>query len=44
MELRKKSSSEATITQNKRIVKNFTDWLGAVSIKDIKRVDIITAL
>ena len=42
--LRKRSSSEATITQNKRIIKNITNWLGNVAIKDINRIDIITAL
>jgi integrase len=42
--LREKSSSTATITQNKRILKNITDWLGNIAIKDIKRVDIISAL
>lgn len=44
IDLRKKSSSDATIIQNKRILKNITDWLGDVPIKDIKRVDIISAL
>ncbi|PHO12060.1 integrase [Malaciobacter marinus] len=44
IDLRKKSSSTATITQNKRILKNITDWLGNIAIKDIKRVDIISAL
>jgi len=44
IELRKKSSSEATIIQNKRILKNISDWLGSVAIKDIKSVNIITAL
>lgn len=44
IELRKKSSSESTITQNKRILKNITDWLGNIAIKDVKRVDIISAL
>ena len=44
IDLRKKSSSTATITQNKRILKNITVWLGNVAIKDIKRVDIISAL
>ncbi|RXK05391.1 tyrosine-type recombinase/integrase [Halarcobacter bivalviorum] len=44
IDLRKKSSSIATITQNKRILKNITDWLGNIAIKDIKRVDIISAL
>lgn len=44
IELRKKSSSDATVIQNTRILKNITNWLGSVAIKDIKRVDIITAL
>ena len=44
IELRKKSSSEATIMQNVRILKNITNWLGNIAIKDIKRVDIINAL
>lgn len=44
IELRKKSSSEATITQNKRIIKNITNWLGPIAIKDIKRADVIGAL
>jgi len=44
IDLRKKSSSTATITQNKRILKNITDWLGNIAIKDIKRVDIINVL
>lgn len=44
IDLRKKSSSTATITQNKRILKNITDWLGNIAIKDIKRADIISAL
>lgn len=44
IDLRKKSSSTAIITQNKRILKNITDWLGNIAIKDIKRVDIISAL
>ena len=34
LELRKKSKSEATIIQNKRILKNITIWLGNISIKD----------
>ena len=38
IELRKKSSSEATIIQNKRILKNISDWLGSVAIKDIKQL------
>ena len=38
LDLRKKSSSTATITQNKRILKNITDWLGNIAIKDIKRL------
>jgi integrase len=44
IELRKKSSSDATVIQNKRIIKNITDWLGRVAIKDIKRIDIINIL
>lgn len=44
LELRKRSTSEATITQNERIIKNITNWLGTVAIKDIKRTDIIFAL
>ena len=44
IDLRKKSSSIATITQNKRILKNITDWLGNIAIKDIKRADIISVL
>lgn len=44
IDLRKKSSSTATITQNKRILKNITDWSGNIAIKDIKRVDIISVL
>ncbi|MGB6329401.1 MAG: integrase arm-type DNA-binding domain-containing protein [Halarcobacter sp.] len=44
IELRKKSSSEATITQNERIIKNITNWLGTIAIKDIKRLDIINVL
>ncbi len=44
IELRKKSSSSATITQNKRVLKNVTDWVGNIAIKDIKRADIISVL
>ncbi len=44
LELRKKSKSEATIIQNKRILKNITIWLGNIAIKDIRRIDIINAL
>lgn len=44
IELRRKSSSEATIIQNTRILKNITNWLGNIAIKDIKRVDIINSL
>ncbi|RXJ76592.1 integrase [Arcobacter sp. F155] len=44
LKLRKKSKSEATITQNKRILKNITIWLGNIAIKDIRRIDIINAL
>lgn len=44
IELRKKSSSDATVIQNINILKNITNWLGNIAIKDIKRVDIISAL
>lgn len=44
IELRKKGRSEATVTQNKRMFKNITDWLGNVAIKDVKRVNIISIL
>uniref|UniRef100_UPI004048D4F0 tyrosine-type recombinase/integrase n=1 Tax=Aliarcobacter sp. TaxID=2321116 RepID=UPI004048D4F0 len=44
IELRKKSSSDATIMQNIRILKNIKDWLGTVAIKDIRRTDIINVL
>ena len=44
IELRKKSSSDATIMQNTRILKNIKDWLGTVAIKDIRRTDIINIL
>ncbi|GGD44937.1 integrase [Malaciobacter pacificus] len=44
IELRKKSASVATVTQNKRMFKNITDWLGTIAIKDIKRVNIINIL
>ena len=44
IELRKKGRSEATVTQNKRMFKNITDWLGNVAIKDVKRVNIINIL
>jgi integrase len=44
IELRKKSASEATVTQNKRMFKNITDWLGNVAIKDVKRANIINVL
>ena len=44
IELRKKSASKATVTQNIRIFKNVTDWLGSVAIKDIRRIDIISVL
>ncbi len=44
IDLRKKSASNATIIQNKRILKNILDWLGNVSIKDIRRIDIINQL
>ncbi len=41
LELRAKSSSDATVIQNRRMLKNITNWLGNIAIKDIKRVDII---
>ena len=44
IELRKKSSSNATVKQNERILKNITHFLGNVSLKDIKRIDIINQL
>ncbi len=44
LELRAKSSSEATIIQNRRMLKNITNWLGNISIKDVKRIDIINIL
>ena len=44
LELRAKSSSQATITQNRRMLNNFTNWLGNVAIKDVKRIDIINIL
>ncbi|TLT03331.1 tyrosine-type recombinase/integrase [Aliarcobacter cibarius] len=44
LELRAKSSSEATITQNRRMLNNITNWLGNIAIKDIKRIDIINIL
>ena len=44
LELRAKSSSDATVIQNRRMLNNITNWLGNVSIKDIKRVDIINIL
>ena len=44
IELRKKSRSEASVTQNTRMFKNITDWLGNVAIKDVKRIDIINIL
>lgn len=44
IELRKKGRSEATVTQNKRMFKNITNWLGNVAIKDVKRVNIINIL
>ncbi|WP_141051891.1 tyrosine-type recombinase/integrase [Aliarcobacter cryaerophilus] len=44
LELRAKSSSEATIIQNRRMLNNITNWLGNIAIKDIKRVDIINIL
>ena len=44
LELRAKSSSEATIIQNRRMLNNIINWLGNIAIKDIKRVDIINIL
>ena len=44
LELRAKSSSVATVIQNRRMLNNITNWLGNVSIKDIKRIDIINIL
>ncbi len=44
LKLRAKSSSEATVIQNRRMLKNITNWLGNIAIKDIKRVDIINIL
>ena len=44
LDLRSKSSSEATIIQNRRILNNITNWLGNIAIKDIKRIDIINIL
>jgi integrase len=44
LEIRKKHSSVATINQNTNILKNITDWLGNVAIKDIRRLDIIEAI
>ena len=44
IELRKKSASEATVAQNKRLLKNIIDWLGNIAIKDVKRVNIISIL
>ena len=44
LELRVKSSSDATVIQNRRMLKNITNWLGNIAIKDIKRVDIINIL
>ena len=44
LELRAKSSSDATVIQNRRMLKNITNWLGNIAIKDIKRVDIINIL
>ncbi len=44
LELRKKSKSESTITQNSSILKNITMWLGNIAIKDVRRIDIINAL
>ncbi len=44
LELRAKSSSEATVIQNRRMLNNITNWLGNIAIKDIKRIDIINIL
>lgn len=44
LDLRKLNSSPATVTQNERILKNVTSPLGNFALKDIKRVDIISAL
>lgn len=44
LDLRKKSKSESTITQNSSILKNITMWLGNIAIKDVRRIDIINAL
>lgn len=44
LKLRAKSSSEATVIQNRRMLNNITNWLGNIAIKDIKRVDIINIL
>lgn len=44
LEIKKRYSSEATITQNRNILKNLTDWLGEVPIKDIRRLDIIDVI
>lgn len=44
LDLRKLNSSPATVTQNERILKNVTSTLGDFALKDIKRVDIISAL
>ena len=44
LELRAKSSSDATVIQNRRMLNNITNWLGNIAIKDIKRVDIINIL
>lgn len=44
IELKSKSSSEATITQHNRMFKNFTKFYGDTPIKLIKRKDIIYVL
>lgn len=41
LNIRKKSASTATVIQNERTLKNVTDFLGSIAIKDIKRIDII---
>ena len=44
LKLRAKSSSVATVTQNRRMLNNITNWLGNIAIKDVRRVDIINVL
>ena len=41
LEIRKLNSSEATLKTNQRILKNVTDKIGNVAIKDIERKDYI---